>query len=71
MSLLNTASQPFEWRKAQRSIGNGNCVEVAHSHEWIVVRDSKNPDGAILAYNAESWRVFTAQARQGHFDAFG
>ena len=58
------------WRKSQRSIGNGDCVEAAPMSGAIAVRDSKDPSGPVLAYSAESWRAFTLAARQGNFDAF-
>jgi len=58
-----------EWRKARRSIANGNCVEVRPINGVVVVRDSKNPTGSMLAYSAQSWRAFTLAARQGRFDA--
>ena len=64
MLQINAADKPFQWRKALRSIGNGNCVEVARSNAGVVVRDSWDPDGPMLAYSAESWRAFTVQARQ-------
>jgi Domain of unknown function (DUF397) len=57
------------WRKSRRSIGNGDCVEVAPTARNIAVRDSKNPGGPVLAYTAQSWRAFTREARQGYFDA--
>jgi hypothetical protein len=67
MSPVNAAGESFQWRKALRSIGNGNCVEVASRNTRIVVRDSKDLNGPMLTYDTESWRVFTAQARQGRF----
>lgn len=67
MSPVNGEAELAEWRKARRSMGNGNCVEVASSSTNVVVRDSKDPNGPMLTYNTESWRVFTAQARQGCF----
>ena len=68
MSPMNGGAGPAEWRKARRSMGNGNCVEVAVTNGRIAVRDSKKPVGPMLAYSAESWRVFTDQAQLGHFD---
>jgi Domain of unknown function (DUF397) len=67
MLPMNAAGESLQWRKTLRSIGNGNCVEVASSSTNVVVRDSKDPNGPMLTYNTESWRVFTAQARQGRF----
>jgi uncharacterized protein DUF397 len=38
----------LRWRKSSRSGGNGGqCVELAHTRD--AVRDSKNPDGPVLA----------------------
>jgi hypothetical protein len=65
---MNGGAGPAEWRKARRSMGNGNCVEVALANGGVAVRDSKNPVGPMLAYSAESWRAFTHHAQLGHFD---
>lgn len=44
------------------------CVEVAHKDHLIGVRDSKNPDGPVLAYTEDEWRVFLTGVRNGEFD---
>jgi hypothetical protein len=31
----------------------------------VAVRDSKNPDGAMLVYEAEAWRCFIDDVRSG------
>jgi Domain of unknown function (DUF397) len=69
MSLMQADSETPGWRKARRSMANGNCVEVRPASGGIAVRDSKNPGGYVLAYSAPSWRAFTLAARRGHFDA--
>jgi len=56
------------WRKARRSMANGNCVEVRPAYGAVAVRDSQNPGGLVLAYSAASWRAFTHAARLGRFD---
>ena len=68
MSLIEVEPDSTGWRKARRSMANGNCVEVHPVTGAIAVRDSKNPRGAVLAYSAESWRSFTLAARIGRFD---
>jgi hypothetical protein len=49
------------WRKSSWSGGNGNCVEVAGNLPGMVaVRDSKDPDGPVLAFSPAEWQMFTA-----------
>jgi hypothetical protein len=49
-------------------MGNGNCVEMATDGRAIVVRDSKDPGGPVLAYSTEAWAAFTRNACLGHYD---
>lgn len=68
MALTEVDPDSAGWRKALRSMANGNCVEVHPVRGAIAVRDSNNPGGLMLAYSAESWHAFTSAARLGHFD---
>jgi hypothetical protein len=60
-----------KWRKASSSGTNGgSCVEVS-TREVAgrkLVRDSKHPDGAVLAVTARQWEAFIAAAKTGDFD---
>jgi hypothetical protein len=56
------------WRKATYSTTNGGgCIEVAPTLAAVAVRDSKDPDGARLAFTAEDWDRFTGQIKDGGF----
>jgi Domain of unknown function (DUF397) len=47
-------------------------VEVASlPGDWVGVRDSKDPDGAVLRFSAGEWDAFLGGARNGEFDQFG
>lgn len=56
---------PAVWRKSNRSSNQGACVEVADVGDGQAVRDSKNPDGAVLIFGAAQWAAFTAAVRDG------
>jgi hypothetical protein len=59
-----------DWRKASYSSTNGGaCVEVAGNLPGIVaVRDSKDPDGPVLAFSLAEWRAFAAGVQTGGYD---
>ena len=52
--------RPLVWRKST-ACGNQTCVEVATSAGGVLVRDSKNPDGAHLKFDPAAWRSFIAE----------
>lgn len=59
------SEQRVIWRKPARSgTGNGgggdNCVEVATLPGRVLVRDSKDPAGPVLAVPPADWRGFLA-----------
>jgi uncharacterized protein DUF397 len=56
------------WRKAQRSVGNGACVELAPAAGMIAVRDSKDPEGPVLMYTKAELAAFLDGAKKGEFD---
>lgn len=56
------------WRKSTKSGGNGgDCVEVADNLPGVVlVRDTKDRDGATLTFSPQSWRGFVTMARDAN-----
>jgi hypothetical protein len=68
MSLTSAERAALSWHKAARSHASGACVEVALASGKIAVRDSKDPDGAILLYTRAEWAAFLDGAKNGEFD---
>jgi len=68
MSVDKAERLALRWRKAQMSLGNGACVEVATTRGMIAIRDSKDPSGPILMYTPAEWEAFLDGARKGEFD---
>lgn len=60
------------WQKSSYSGGDGaggNCVELADLGDGTrAVRDSKNPMGAVLRFQAGQVAAFTSSVRAGEFD---
>jgi hypothetical protein len=57
------------WRKSSHSDSGGECVETAVLPDRrVALRDSKQPDGAILLYTAAEWSAFVKGAKAGEFD---
>ena len=48
--------------------GGGSCVEVAFL-QFVLVRDSKDPEGPVLIYTMAEWADFIEGVKRGKFDA--
>jgi hypothetical protein len=52
------------WRKSSYSGSNGGaCVEVGTAGLAVAVRDSKDPDGPLLSFGADTWSAFAEQVK--------
>lgn len=68
MTSPTVLDSALPWRKSSHSSPNGSdCVEIAPvvAADVIAVRDSKNPGGPKLAFDASTWEAFTARVKAG------
>jgi Domain of unknown function (DUF397) len=54
----------IRWRKSTYSSSNGGaCIEVAAADRAVVVRDSKDTGGPVLAFGQQTWQAFAAKVK--------
>ncbi|MDN3297035.1 DUF397 domain-containing protein [Streptomyces ficellus] len=60
------ASELAAWRKSSYSNAeSASCLEVSDGHPAAVpVRDSKNPAGPALVFEARAWQVFVDEVKR-------
>jgi hypothetical protein len=52
------------WHKSSHSgSGGGNCVEVAAT-DLVLVRDTQDRHGPVLAFARHSWQTFAAELKE-------
>lgn len=56
------------WRKSSYSSDQANCVQVALGGPAIGVRDSKDPEGPVLAVPSHPWSAFLHGFATGDLD---
>jgi Domain of unknown function (DUF397) len=56
------------WRKSRYSTGATECVEIARAGQFILVRDSQDRIGPVLALTCAQWRVLLTRIRNGELD---
>jgi hypothetical protein len=56
-----------QWQKSSTS-GVGECVEIAHVGDHVLIRDSKDPGGPVLRYTGAEWKAFVEGVQLGEFD---
>ncbi len=61
-----------DWAKSSYSTPNGgNCVQARDTGRAVQVRNSKNPDGAVLTFARAQWAAFTTAVRNGQHNSAG
>lgn len=55
------------WQRADGDTSEG-AVEVAFVDDLIGLRNSADPDGAVLVFTRSEWDAFVGGAQDGEFD---
>jgi Domain of unknown function (DUF397) len=63
----SSAALPVErWQRSTYSTAANNCVETAVlGADLLAVRDSKDPQGPALLFDATAWSEFVGAVRSG------
>jgi len=56
------------FRKSSHSEGANGCVETCVRNAHHLVRDSKDPEGRVLALEQSVWAAMVSQIKQGAYD---
>jgi hypothetical protein len=67
LGAVDLSEIPFT--KSSLSMGNGNCVEVAHVSGHYLMRDSKDRTGPTLQFTPDEWNAFIGGIHNGEFDS--
>ncbi|MEV5318013.1 DUF397 domain-containing protein [Streptomyces sp. NPDC052687] len=59
-------STPSAWRKSSYSGGGQGdaCIEIAHRHPLIAIRDSKAPERARLTFPVDAFTTFVEALKE-------
>ncbi len=55
----------LQWRKSTASV-QGECLEAACNGHTVVIRDSKDRCGPMLAFSTGVWRNFLVRMQMGN-----
>jgi hypothetical protein len=53
------------WRKSRASTADTQCVEIADGGQSVIMRDSRDPRGSMLAFSVSQWSAFLRRIKSG------
>ena len=65
MPAWQSRQSTLDRHKSSASGGNSECVEIACTGSLVLVRDSGDPSGALLACAPAQWSAFLTRVRSG------
>jgi hypothetical protein len=66
-TMVNRGQPGETWRKSSYSSG-GACFEVCLRSAEVLVRDSMDPNGAVLHFDRTAFDDFVSAVKRGEFD---
>ncbi|WP_228816640.1 DUF397 domain-containing protein [Nocardia transvalensis] len=68
-AMVSGRPSDLAWRKSTFSNPSGNCVELADlANGLVAMRNSRDPEGAVLVYTRPEIDAFLRGAKSGEFD---
>jgi hypothetical protein len=67
--MAESGQDRIKWRKSETST-TSDCVEVAFVGRSVLVRNSRDRAGPVLAFTQSEWAAFLTGARNGNFDGY-
>lgn len=64
LSAQRSAMPGDGWRKSTHSSQDGDCVEAGQGAGLVLVRDSRDRGGPVVAVTPGAWRVFTGAVKR-------
>jgi hypothetical protein len=63
MPARQSRQSKVNWRKSSASADSATCVEIASTGPSLLVRDSSQPSGVLLAFTSAQWSTFLNRVR--------
>ncbi|MFI5957744.1 DUF397 domain-containing protein [Cryptosporangium sp. NPDC051539] len=65
--MTQEPSDPRFFKSSYSGGSGGECVECAYETDAVMLRDSKHPNGTVLAFGKVGWERFIYGIRRGDF----
>ena len=68
MPARQSRQSTLDWRKSSASADGPTCVEIASTGPSVLVRDSSQRSGSLLAFAPTQWTAFLERIRGGELN---